>query len=272
MSLRKIIREGRWIIPTIGLQGIAMREVGLSGFGDRLRGLALALFLAKYHRTKNIFYNDTANDQHTDLLNKAFPFRMNDLLDMEGMNFVPCELPFPPRTLEVIHDCIRGSSLKRYGRQELWRLRPKNREILVRLDRQRVNQTCLGFHVRGTDALATARYQDGIELLTERALHALQTFSDTQQMKRVFLAADSVRGLDEWRERLTSLSYEVVCNDRAQWNESVLRQTGADDMLFDFFGLSRCRKIFRLVPSEFSRFAAWRQGRRCAFGRRAKSL
>jgi hypothetical protein len=263
--MKKIIREGRWIIPTIGLKGIAIREIGLSGFGDRLRGLALALFLAKYHRTRNIYYNDSENDTGKGLSLKAFPFAMTDIIDIEGINFLPCDPPFPKRTLVITHDSVRGSSLKRYGCSELWRLRPKNREVLKHLDQQCVNESCLGFHVRGTDALASSRYQEGIQILTERAMTSLQKFSDEHQMKRVFLAADNIEGLHEWKDKLTLLGYEVTYNDRAQWNENALRQTGADDMLFDFFGLSRCAKIFRLVPSEFSRFAAWMKGKRFSY-------
>jgi hypothetical protein len=53
---------------------------------------------------------------------KYFPYRILDLITIDGLELIVHLPAFPERTLVVEHDCQRGSSLKRYGFKHLWRV------------------------------------------------------------------------------------------------------------------------------------------------------
>ncbi len=244
----KIFREASWLVPRPLLKGISFNETGMSGFGDRLRGISLALFLARFHRTNLIYYHETSGSQ--------FPYRMLDLIAIEGMNFIPHSPPFPPRTLVVWHRCGYGSSLKSLGFRHLWRIRPKDQAVTDRLEQLGISEDHIGLHIRGTDAIKRKRYPDGVEAQKILLIEKLRQVRETYPGKIIFLAADSRKGIEEWSGILSKMGMQHTWNSSVSWDEEALRQSSADAMLIDFFGLSRCLKIIRLVPSEFSRFAA----------------
>jgi hypothetical protein len=260
MSIKKISREANWLIPRLGLQGIALHEIGESGFGDRLRGISLALFLARYHRVRRIYYNDFEGKQ-SDKRWPVFKYKLCDLIQIEGVELIETPLPFPKRTLCIEHVSQAGTSLKRYGWRQMRRLRPKSPAVADRIDELGTDRTMIGFHVRATDKRSRGGYALGEETLAADAIKNLETCASTHGTRKVFLAADNQKGRDAWSSRLTDLGYSVKVNEVTVWDETAKRHTGAEDMLIDFFGLASCCRVVRLVPSEFSRHAAWMTGR-----------
>ncbi len=244
---QKILREINWILPRFFLQGISFNETGNSGFGDRLRGISLAIFLARFHRTNRIFYHEAPSSH--------FPYRMVDLIQIEGIELIPHSAPFPPRTLIVQHRCGYGSSLKSMGFRHLWRLKPKNPAFIDRIESLGIGANHIGLHIRGTDALHK-RFPGGEELQDRLLSAKLEQVRHKYPNQKIFLASDSRQGVRKWQEIATNMGFTVDFNDSAEWNETAHRQSSEADMLVDFFSLSRCSKIIRLVPSEFSRFAA----------------
>jgi hypothetical protein len=127
-----------------------------------------------------------------------------------------------------------------------------------RVDALDLDRRWIGFHVRETDQREVSElyYPTGYE---ERAFRNLRRSVPWLRRRRVFLASDNAASVEAWRAKLEQAGFEVRTAGSV-FDSSMLRQTGAEDMLADFFALSRCRRIVRTVPSEFSRFAAWIAG------------
>lgn len=241
----KILRECGWLIPRLSLDGISFNETGTSGFGDRLRGISLALFLARFHRTRNIFYRETPSPH--------FPYRMVDLIRIEGFQLIPQSLPFAANTLKVEHRCAYGSSLKRWGFRYLPLMTAKDPMITQRVEQLGIGEGHFGLHIRGTDA--KKRYANGVEEKQRQLIAKLEQLKLKHGDAKIFLAADSRKGIEDWSGVLEEIGFDYTFNDLVTWDEGSIRQSSASAMLVDFFGLSRCSGVLRLVPSEFSRFA-----------------
>jgi hypothetical protein len=97
-----------------------------------------------------------------------------------------------------------------------------------------------------------------------RALQNVRRLSEQYQSNRLFIAADNHRSYLHWHALLHAQGYEVKGNN-PEYDQASLRQTGHFDMMVDFFGLAACRRINRVSPSEFSRFAAWVGGQRMGY-------
>ncbi len=264
-GMMKIIDEGRWLLPKFNCSGIALHETGRSGFGDRLRGMALAIFLAKYHRTDKIYYNDYEKVADQKSQSFHFPHKMVDLLAVDGIDFIDQELPFPDKTLLVNHYSGSGTHLKRFGLKGMKLLRPRNSAVSDRVRDIGVDDSFLGVHIRATDAEESSRYSKGADFIGNVLVDNIEKCNKKYKTKKIFVVADNLNSLEVWSERLENIGYQVFTNASAVFDSTQLRHTGADDMLVDFFSLAASRKIIRLVPSEFSRFASWVGGYRLGY-------
>lgn len=235
-------------------------ECGSSGFGDRMRGIAYALFLARKHRTDTINYAQVENSPDN-VKKSAFPFRMTDLITIDGIRFGTFRLPVDLNAVSYIHYAQAGNPLKRYGFAELRRVRPKPESVSVRLDEIGRAGPYLSIHTRRTDAAGRALETPDSE---ENAFAALRKQSERSGIRRIYVAADNARSYEDWAGKLRREGYDVIENG-AVFDSSRVRQTGADDMLVDFFALARSNAIVREVPSEFSRFASWVGGKRLRY-------
>jgi hypothetical protein len=251
-----LFQEAKLLLPYSNIQAVGIHEKCISGFGDRLRGIAVALFLARFHNVKTIYYNDS-EQINNDYRYVAFPYLMCDLIKLDTFELVEHTLPFPEKTLFVTLDSERNTLFTRCGFKFMRHVEPKNDAILARLNAMKVGRNCIGVHVRGTDAANRHRFRNEMDYLEERALKELDSNCLQASTKRVFLASDNEIDRSEWLCKLKKRAYDVSFNAHTIWNADSLRQTNANDMLIDFFGLSRCDKIVRLIPSEFSKFASW---------------
>ncbi len=266
----QMIRNGFWknsslFFPRFGLDSISITEIGSSGFGDRLRGIGTALFLVRYNRVKTLYYDDKTRALKPIDRNRHFPFNMCDLISLNGIEFREGSPPSGERCLRVCHVSNDASKMTLLGLGEFWRIEPVNGDINNRLLDLGVGKGCIGFHVRGTDALTTFRFKEGMDFVENRGVENLKAVSQFLGTKKVFLATDSYDSQKAWIARLKNLGYEVIYNSGVNWNIGGFRETGAEDMLLDFFGLAGCGRVVRLVPSEFSRFAAWKAGRKLRY-------
>ena len=263
--MEKGLAEAKYLIPRWGKKRIAIHEVGETGLGDRLRGIAVALFLARWHRASVIDYDDESDLLNHDERWSVFPYKLHDLIDIEGIEFNSFNGDPKKDSIHVRHYCGKGMSIKRYGFSQMKRLKPRNPAVIKRIQEIGINQQCLGFHVRGTDAIDAGRYKEPVDVMIERTIGNVATCTKKLNTKKIFLAADNPRSIAEWSERLSKEGYDISYNDGTQWNEGEFRQTGAEDMLVDFFGLGHCGMVTRFVYSEFSRYAACMTGQTLAY-------
>lgn len=242
---------------------ICFQETTNGGFGDRLRGVAYLLHLARRHRERTILYNDDVSLRSEAFRRRCFPWRMTDLVRVEGRSFAYHPLPLPPAKHHVVYDSlpVRPDD-ERPGFRAMRRLRPRDDEVLRRVAALGVDRRCIGFHARETDNVAyhASLFEDRTEL-EARALANLAHAARRRRTRRVLLVADNADTLARWSARLARAGYELRTTD-PDYDASRMRQTSAFDMLVDFFALAACRRVVRLTPSEFSRFAAWIGGRR----------
>jgi hypothetical protein len=243
---------------------ICFKEETDTGFGDRLRGIAYLLCLAQRYEETRVLYNDDETCRNEQDRWAAFPARMTDLIRIEGLDFEYHPLPLPEGTVNVVYDSIKYLKHdSRPGFKQMRRLRPKDDAVLDRVREIGVDRTFLGLHVRRTDNLELSRkyFEDKP---ARKAMRGLAWCSFRYRTKRVFLSADNATSLTQWTGVLREAGYEVASSEPG-YDENRLRQTGTFEMLVDFFALASCHRIVRLVPSEFSRFAAWMGGRRLRY-------
>ena len=224
-------------------------ECGSSGFGDRMRGIAYALFLARKHKTSKIYYSQAMDGDDK----SGFPFNMTDLISIQGMDFLPFAIPIELRTATYIHYAGVGNPLKRYGYPEMWRIEPKQPEVIRRLTGISEGGPYLALHIRKTDAEFRSEKFDTSE---RSVVNTLKKESARTGTKRVYIAADNADSFASWSETLVQEGFDVIENS-AVFDASMHRQTGSDDTMVDFFALAHSQALVRPVPSEFSRFAAW---------------
>ncbi len=227
-------------------------ECGSSGFGDRMRGIAYALFLARKHKTSKIYYSQVI-DEKNELHKAEFPFNMTDLIYIRGMDFLPLALPIELRTATYIHYSEAGNPLKRYGFSDMWRIEPKQPAVVSRLEDIAESGPYLALHIRKTDAELRSGEFNASE---KSVVNALKEESGRTGTKRVYIAADNADSFASWSERLGNEGFDVIEN-RAAFDAAMHRQTGSEDTMVDFFALANSQALVRPVPSEFSRFAAW---------------
>ena len=189
---------------------------------------------------------------------------MTDLIRIEGFSFKYHPLPLPKARLNLVHHSIvEHGRLIRPGFKHMHRLRPRDPAVSDRIQQMSINHSCIGFHVRHTDNQEDQRRFLG-KNMERHALRNLREVSRRCRTKYLFLAADNARSLQHWMAVLDEAGYEVKSN-HPEFDDSKLRQTGSSDMLVDFFALAACRRVVRVTPSEFSRFAAWVGGRRLRY-------
>lgn len=229
---------------------IQFNELGTTGFGDRLRGIALMAFLASVYRTKQICYREQSSD--------AFPWKLTNIISLDGIRFMTDQNVRPlPKLLEVNHNCSRGTTIKRFGYKHMRRLQPSSIDIRQKINSLMLGPHFIGIHVRTTDsAHPMSDQQSGSGNSSITTLKSIQSAQQKYGLSQAYLACDCLVTREAWislLEKHTDLKLRWNCS--AQYNSSALRQTGADDMLIDFFTLSKCAYLIRSVPSEFSRFA-----------------
>lgn len=264
MHLSQIVRESSLLFPRLGIKSISIVEIGKTGFGDRLRGIALALFLSSHHRVDTIYYKES--EQESDTCRKsAFPFKMCDLLQLKGIAFISGSPPPAERTLKILHDSAYGTKLQWFGAKHLKRLEPKETHIIDKLDAIGVDRKTVGLHIRATDAVDSTKYKLGAKSVDKSTLENLKSVASSLQTNKIFLSSDNEVSRNIWIAILIKSGFEPLFNSHVQWKKNELRQTGSDDMLIDFFGLARCSRIVRNIPSEFSRIAAWKAGNKLRY-------
>ncbi len=227
-------------------------ECGSSGFGDRMRGIAYALFLARKHRTSKIYYSQTV-DLPEKIHESSFPFNMTDLISIRGMEFLPFSVPIELRTATYIHYSEAGNPLKRYGFSDMWRIEPRQPTVVSRLTDISSMGPYLALHIRKTDAEYRS---DKFNTSDKATVERLKEESKRTGTKRVYVAADNAESFAIWSERLVNDGFDIIEN-RAAFDAAMNRHTDSEDTMVDFFALAHSEALVRCVPSEFSRFAAW---------------
>ena len=220
-----------------------------------MRGVAYALFLAKKHGAQKIYYSQSARK------NSSFPFLMTDLITIDGLEFVPFEPPVELDTATYIHFSEAGNPLKRYGFSEMSRIKPAQPAVARRLEEICREGPFFTLHARATDAIERNYETKNPD---ETALNSIRDLSRRMKINRVYVAADNANSYRSWANRLAAEDFHVIKND-ARYDPTITRQTGAEDMMVDFFSLARSTAIVRTVPSEFSRFAAWIGNKRLGY-------
>lgn len=230
---------------------IQFNELGTTGFGDRLRGIALMAFLAGIYRANQICYKEERSD--------AFPWKLANIVSFDGLEFISEQRARQlPKLLEVNHNCSKGTTIKRFGYKHMKRLRPSSIVIRKKLESLALGPNYIGIHVRTTDSAHPPMEgkASGNGKPSRSILDSIDLARQKYGYSHAYLACDSLVAREAWVSLLAKhTDLKLSWNSSAKYDSSILRQTGADDMLIDFFALSKCAYLIRSVPSEFSRFA-----------------
>jgi hypothetical protein len=228
---------------------IHFKEAGTTGFGDRLRGISLLLFLSKFYKIDCFCYEEVSSD--------AFPWSITDLIEIDGIRFIQSEDSRSHSCfLKVIHNSAKGTIIKRLGYEGMKRLRPKSTVVKAKIDSMPLGAHCIGVHIRTTDSVHANHSSSGAKDTTERMITAINNLSTLNGYSHAYLACDSLEARDTWSDIIAANSNLQIIHNSASFDRYQLRQTSSEDMITDFFALSRCGFMLRSVPSEFSRFAA----------------
>jgi len=243
---------------------ICFQETAEGGFGDRLRGIACLLHFADKWGEHEVFYNDDSYQITPGKRFSHFPARMPDLIRIEGLSFRYHKLPMPQAGHTIVYDSTTLKKLQiRRGFRHMSRLRPRDEAVTERVRALGLNQDWIGLHIRCTDninernRIRNGDYDVGRKRL---ALKRIKKLARRYPARKVYIAADNYRALRYWSLLLRNAGFTVQSNT-SEFDQGKLRQTSNFDMLVDFFALAACGRIVRVMPSEFSRFAAWIGGR-----------
>lgn len=228
---------------------IQFKEVGTTGFGDRLRGISLLMFLSRFYKVDCFYYEEKSSD--------AFPWSITDLIEIEGIHFIQGEDRINGSYfLKVKHNSAKGTIIKKFGYEGIKKIRPKSLVVKTKVEEMPLGAHCIGVHIRTTDSIHTNRPGHAPKDATKRILKAIKSLSTLNGCSHVYLACDSLEARNTWSDIIMTNTDLRVIHNSASYDSDRLRQTNSDDMITDFFALSKCGFLLRSVPSEFSRFAA----------------
>ena len=228
---------------------IHFKEVGTTGFGDRLRGISLLMFLSRLYKVDCFYYEEKSSD--------AFPWNITDLIEIEGIRFIQGEdRADGSYFLKVNHNSAKGTIIKKFGYEGMKKIKPKSPVVKTKIDSMPLGAHCIGIHIRTTDSIHTNSPGHAPKDVTGRMLEAIKNLSTLNGCSHAYLACDSLEARNTWSYIITMNTDLQVIHNSASYNSYRLRQTNSDDMIIDFFALSKCGFLLRSVPSEFSRFAA----------------
>jgi hypothetical protein len=158
--------------------------------------------------------------------------------------------------LKVNHNSAKGTIIKKFGYGGMKRIKPKSPVVKTKIDSMPLGAHCIGVHVRTTDSIHTNRPGHAPKDVPGRMLKAINNLSTLNGCSHAYLACDSLEARNTWSDIITANTDLRVIHNSASYDSDRLRQTNSDDMITDFFALSKCGFLLRSVPSEFSRFAA----------------
>lgn len=228
---------------------IHFKEYGTTGFGDRLRGISLLMFLSKFYNTKCFCYEEECSN--------AFPWSITDLIAIDGIQLIPSEESrHNSYFLNITHNSAKGTIIKRFGYTGMKRLRPKSSLIKTKIESMSLGANCIGIHIRTTDSIHANDSDLMLKAKAGRILKAVNNISILNGCSHAYLACDSLEARDKWSDILATNTDLQIIHNSGSFDKYQLRQTSAEDMITDFFALSKCGFLLRTVPSEFSRFAA----------------
>lgn len=228
---------------------IHFKEIGSTGFGDRLRGISLLIFLSKFYQIKYFHYEEKSSN--------AFPWIISDLIDIEGIYFTQAKTRInSPYFLTVNHNSAKGTIIKKFGYDGMKKIKPKSSAVKANIASMPLGAHCIGIHIRTTDSHHANNPRQAPRDSIQRILNSLHSHSTLNSCSHAYLACDSLEARNTWSEIITENTNLRVIHNCASYDQSQLRQTSSDDMITDFFALSKCGFLLRSVPSEFSRFAA----------------
>jgi hypothetical protein len=129
--MRALIEIAKILPPLTNLfssnKVIHFKEVGTTGFGDRLRGISLLIFLSKLYKIDCFCYEELSSD--------AFPWSITDLIEIDGIRLVQGkDSQDHSYFLKVIHNSAKGTIIKRLGYEGMKRLRPKSTVVKTKID------------------------------------------------------------------------------------------------------------------------------------------
>jgi hypothetical protein len=135
-----------------------------------------------------------------------------------------------------------------------YKLFSPSQDIKQKIEHIGANKECIGLHIRFTDKVREnpSRYEihpKELNKVEKRTAYAIRKTLKKNNIRKVYLASDCSKAIQEWREKLESWGVTVLLNNYAVYNEKEFRQTSSEDFLIDLFSLARCRQIVCSVNS-----------------------
>jgi hypothetical protein len=127
------------------------------------------------------------------------------------------------------------------------------RQTLARCRRQSNGRQMIGIHLRRTDVVeALGKPEIHLGNLAEHdqiLLRTVRQLASTHRDACFFLAADSSRSFQAWKEMLTAECIPFICHEK-DWSNS-FRQTRVEDAVVDLWMLGACTQVVGTVQSGF---------------------
>ena len=115
---------------------IHFKEVGTTGFGDRLRGISLLMFLSRLYKVDCFYYEEKSSD--------AFTWNITDLIEIEGIRFIQGEdRADGSYFLKVNHNSAKGTIIKKFGYEGMKKIKPKSPVVKTKIDSMPLGAHCI---------------------------------------------------------------------------------------------------------------------------------
>lgn len=234
---------------------------GQFGLGDRLRGLASGLVLARKFELP-IFVQWIANAH--------CPYEFEDLFQVEGCQTFKGEMPDRPISPLIVlnlplnimprsgHECFSTlpvatffGNMDQFASQwqEALKTLTLQKAVLESIDDYWIPnfpKPPIGIHLRRTDNLNDRSKKvnhDNVELFDQALRAKILEIAENEPDTKFFLASDNREYAERWLADLSDAGVNVSCYT-VSWSGGGLRQTSGESVVADMICLSRCRKIF----------------------------
>jgi|GEM_PF-4348286 len=230
----------------------------MTGFGDRLVGICLALQTAQIHDIERIYYWDDVDE---DWRKSHFPESIGSMIDLDNVEFVHSAVDSIPKSdiniLNYAYDEKHRPQWKSNPNLDkitcslpiLSHIRLKNKEIEKKAEDFAKKWPAI--HVRSTDAWVLANRVNNVDEDQRRDLIVSEIAK--AKIKRILFSADSDQ--PKYMQDFHKKGIKVKKTNE-KFDDSNLRQTSMEQMLFDWWVLRSSEKIYTNLWSGFGATAA----------------
>jgi len=230
----------------------------MTGFGDRLTGICLILQLADVYGMERVYYwDDFEENERTSHL----PWALGKMIDLDNLEFIHTTVDSIPKSdLNILNYAYDDDH------RPQWKSNPKIANIPCRLSilhrvglkdktiEEKANEFAEklpAIHIRATDTWILKERSNDLDEDQRRNL--IVSDIAKAKIKKLILVSDSDQ--PKYLEDFHMKGIKVKRTNE-KFNDSNLRQTSMEQMLFDWWVLKNTEKIYTNIWSGFGATAA----------------